>query len=384
MAPLKIPEPTWLTTNAALAEACQDWLREPYLAVDTEFVRTRTYYPQAGLVQVASRQGSYLIDPLTIDNWQPLAEVFEHPLVVKVFHACAEDLEVCRLLTGVVPSPLADSQWGAALVGFGGSLGFQKIVKELLNLNLPKEETRSNWLERPLRPEQVRYATADVHYLHKLYPKLIRQLKALGREAWLNEDCQRWVRQAQAPDDLSSLYRRIKLAWKLRPQEQLVLQQLTVWREQQARLQDVPRGKIADDQSLWNMARFKAKNRDQLAKAGLRAALIREHGKEILKLIDQALQLDRQYWPDVLDKPLSPLAGQWMKKLRQVVADKAELLDLPADVLAKKKALDVLLRSGYPRGPFRLPDELTGWRRAEIGDYLVRLLEECSRGETTG
>lgn len=384
MAQLKIPEPIWITTNQALAQVCQDWVAEPFLAVDTEFVRTRTYYPQAGLIQVASRQGSFLIDPLSIDDWQPLAQIFEHPLVVKVFHACAEDLEVCRLLTGVVPSPLADSQIGAALAGMGGSLGFQKIVKELLNLNLPKEETRSNWLERPLRPEQERYAVADVHYLHRLYPKLIKQLRALEREAWLSEDCDRLVQQAQAPDDLSGLYRRIKLAWKLRPQEQFVLQQLTVWREQQARLQDVPRGKVADDQSLWNIARFKARNRDQLAKAGLRPAMVREQGKEILKVVDQALQLDKQYWPSVLDRPLSPLAGQWLKKMRQVVSDKAELLNVPADVLVKKKSLEAILRSGYPRGPFRLPAELAGWRKTEIGDYLVRLLEECSRGQTTG
>ncbi|ASP39696.1 ribonuclease D [Bacterioplanes sanyensis] len=384
MAQLKIPEPIWLTNNADLAAACQDWCAEAFIAVDTEFVRTKTYFPQAGLIQVASRQGSYLIDPLVIDDWQPLAEVFEHPLVVKVFHACAEDLEVCRLLTGAVPAPLADSQLAAALAGLGGSLGFQKIVKELLRINLPKEETRSNWLQRPLRDEQIRYAVADVHYLHRLYPKLIKLLKSLQRESWLSEECDRLVRQVQVPDDLSGLYRRIKLAWKLRPQEQLVLQQLAVWREQQARASDVPRGQICDDQSLWNIARFKARNRDQLAKAGMRPSIIRDHGKDVLKLVDQALKLDKQYWPKVLDKPLSPLAGQWLKKLRAAAVEKAELLDIPPDLLVKKKMLEALLRSGYPRGPFELPDELSGWRRAEIGDYLVRLLEECSRGETTG
>jgi len=371
-------EPHWINTNQLLAEVCQSWLQEAYLAVDTEFVRTTTFYPKAGLIQVTSSVADYLIDPLEISDWQPLRQVFEHPLVVKVFHACAEDLEVCRQLIGCVPSPLADSQHAAALCGLGGSLGFQRLVAEVLNVDLAKGETRSNWLERPLRDEQIQYAVADVYYLYRLYPKLLAQLKQLGRESWLAEDCQRLVQQAMAPDDLAGQYRRVKLAWKLRAQEQFVLQQLVVWREQRARERDVPRSKVIDDGTLWNIARYKAKNRDQLARSGMKPGALKQDGKAILQIVTQALAMDSDHWPRQLDKPLSPDAGQWLKELKKIINQRAETLQIPADLLVRKKTLEALLRSAYPSGQGTLPESLQGWRKTEIGEALLVKLAELN------
>lgn len=379
MGKLRIPEPLWVVTNEQLQDVCQRWAAEAYIAVDTEFLRTSTFYPEAGLLQVADSQGSVLIDPLTISDWQPLVEIFQHPLVVKVFHACAEDLEVCRRLTGVMPHPLADTQVGGALAGLGGVMGFQRLVKEVLNINLPKEETRSDWLKRPLREEQIEYAVADVHYLYRLYPKLMSLLKKLGRQAWLSEDCERMLRVAESSDKASTYYRRVKLAWKLRPQELLVLQQLVLWREEQARQRNVPRNKVVDDNSLWNIARFKSKNREQLAKAGVPPVIIREDGDVLLAIVSDVVAADKSAWPKQLDRPLSPQAGQWLKIMKEAVASKAEALGVPAEVLARKKALESLLRSGFPNGPFRLPESLSGWRKAEIGDYLIQILQDQTR-----
>lgn len=379
MGKLRIPEPQWVVTNEQLQDVCQRWAAEAYIAVDTEFLRTSTFYPEAGLLQVADSQGSVLIDPLTISDWQPLVDIFLHPLVVKVFHACAEDLEVCRCLTGVMPYPLADTQLGGALAGLGGVMGFQRLVKEVLNINLPKEETRSDWLKRPLREEQIEYAVADVHYLYRLYPKLMSLLKKLGRQAWLSEDCERMLRVAENSDKASTYYRRVKLAWKLRPQELLVLQQLVLWREEQARKRNVPRNKVVDDNSLWNIARFKSKNREQLAKAGVPPVVIREDGDVLLAIVADVAAADKSAWPKQLDRPLSPQAGQWLKVMKEAVASKAEALGIPAEVLARKKALESLLRSGFPNGPFRLPESLSGWRKAEIGDYLIQILQDQTR-----
>ena len=376
MTRLKIPDPVWITSDEQLAEHCREWLQEPYLAVDTEFMRVTTFYPQAGLVQIADSRGCYLIDPLSITDWSPFADVLTHPLVVKVFHACAEDLEVCRCLTGALPSPLADTQLAAALGGLGGSMGFQRVVKDVLNINLPKEETRSNWLSRPLRDEQIRYAVADVHYLFRVYPKLMSLLKRLDRQHWLSEDCDRLLQQAEQSDQLNHYYRRIKLAWKLRPQELMLLQQLSLWREQQARERNVPRGKILDDNTLWNIARFKASTNDQLARAGVQPVVIRNDGKDLLEIVRQVLALDKTVLPRMLDKPLNPHAGQWFKMLRDVVSNKAEVLGIPPDLLVNKKTLEALLRSGYPNGPYRLPESLTGWRKTEIGDYLLMILKD--------
>lgn len=378
MTKLKIPDPIWIVDNAALKSACAKWMQEPFIAVDTEFMRTTTFYPEAGLVQIASSDGSYLIDPLTITDWQPFAELLTHPLVVKVFHACLEDLEVCRCLTGVLPTPLADTQVAAALASIGGGMGFQRLLEEVLGLHLPKEETRSNWMLRPLREEQIRYAVADVHYLFKLYPKLMARLKELGRQHWLSEDCERMLLQAEKADQASNYYRRIKLAWKLRAQELMILQQVSFWREKQARALNVPRGKVVDDTTLWNIARFKASNNDQLAKAGVPSAIIREHGSELIKLVKEVLALDKKLLPKEMDKPLSIHAGLWFKEIKDITAAKAEALNMPADLLVKKQALESLLRSGYPRGPYRLPELLSGWRKAEIGDALADKLQHLS------
>ncbi|AHK15982.1 MULTISPECIES: ribonuclease D [Thalassolituus] len=377
MSRLDIPEPLWIADHDALTDACRQWLTEDYLAVDTEFVRTTTFYPQAGLIQIAGEKGCYLIDPLLIKDWTPFVEVLQAPTVLKVFHACAEDLEVCRRLTGVIPRPLADSQLGIALAGHGGSMGFQRAVMALLEIDLPKEETRSNWLHRPLRPEQVDYAVADVHYLYQLYPVLRQQLRDLGREEWLAEDCTRLLDASdQIDDSYLALYRKVKLAWKLRPQEQYILQQLTVWREQEARNRDVPRNKVVDDNSLWNIARFKAKNRDQLVKAGVKPPIVRDAGNILLKIVETAMTKDEAFWPEQLDRPLSPIAAQSMKDLKDAVTLTAEQLNIPTELLANKRALEFVVRSGYHDGQYQLPEVLSGWRKDVIGQTLLLMMTQ--------
>ena len=379
MSNLKIPEPIWITNNQALKDACLAWQQEPFLAVDTEFVRVSTFYPQAGLVQICASTGSFLIDPLCIDDWQPLAEILTHPFVVKVFHACLEDLEVCRRLTGTLPSPIADTQLAAAFVGFEMGLSFQRLLKEVLHLDLAKEETRSNWLQRPLNTQQIRYAVADVHYLYKLYPKLILQLKARQREAWFAEDSARLLESITQADERQNYYKRIKLAWKLRPQELLLLQQLSLWRENLARKNDVPRSRILDDNELWSLARFKPEHNEKLAKLGLKPAFIREHGAAILTMAKDVLAVKPESWPKTLERPLGPEAGEVLKTLKDMVAERAQELAIPSDLLANKKALSALLKSGYQTGHYRLPEVLSLWRKAEIADNLIIYLQELYR-----
>lgn len=377
MTVLHVPEPIWVSSNELLHEYCQAWLQEPFLALDTEFVRVSTFYPQAGLLQVADRQACYLIDPLLITDWTPLAHVFRCESVIKVFHACLEDIEVCRRLTGELPAPLVDSQLAAALAGMGGSLGFQKLVGLLLEVELAKEETRSNWLQRPLSDEQVRYAVADVFYLHQLYPLLDDVLIRQGRREWLSEDCQRLLADVGQTDNPADYYRRVKLAWRLRPQEQYVLQQVALWRELKARERDVPRSKVIDDQCLWNMARFKPANREQLARAGLRNDILRHDAPELIRIIRDALAAPSDQWPRTLDIPLSPEAGVWLKQTKEVVASRAALLNIPPEILARKKALEALIRTG-DSGQWRLPESLSGWRQEQIGAPLLALLADVS------
>lgn len=375
MKKLNIPNPIWIVDNQQLADICLDWLQAPFLAVDTEFIRTKTFYPEAGLIQVADAKACYLIDPLTISHWQPLIDVFTHPLVVKVFHACPEDLEVCRHVLGVFPEPLADTQLAAAYAGLGGGLGFQRLLEETLGMHLPKEETRSDWLSRPLSENQISYATADVYYLHKIYPKLMQSLKKLEREHWLNEDCERILKNALEAEKPESYYTRIKQGWRLKPQELFLLKQLSLWREKQARKEDIPRNHVIDGQVLWNVARFKVAHKEGMLKSGMRSQQWHKYGEELVELVSQVLKIDSSAWPKPLNKPLSPEMAFQFKDLKNLVKERAEQLEVPAELLANKKSLEVLLRSGMMTQDYQLPPLLRGWRKEEIGQELLTFLQ---------
>jgi ribonuclease D len=370
-----IPQPIWITSDGDLAKYCRLWQQQDFIVLDTEFVRTSTFFPKVGLVQVADESACYLIDPLTITDWSSFADLLDDQQVVKVFHACSEDLEVCHRLTGTIPSPVADTQVGAALGSLGGIMGFQRLVKAVLDIDIDKGETRSDWLQRPLRPQQIEYAVADVFYLYQCYERLLTLLTDMERLVWWQEDCARLLEQGTISDDYSQQYRKVKLAWKLRPQEQYVLQQMAIWREETARLWNVPRSQVVADNVLWNMARYQPEHQGDLARAGMKPHVRQREGEQSLTLIANAMVADESCWPDVLQKPLSPQAGELLKVLKKAVTERADSIDIPADMLVKKKTLEALLRTGYPRGPYQLPEPLQGWRKVEIAEQLLEYLQ---------
>jgi ribonuclease D len=162
----------WIGDNASLAQHCATWRSLAFVAVDTEFMRVDTFYPIAGLLQVSEGERAYLIDPLLISDWTPFAELLQDPAVVKVLHACSEDLEVFLRLTGSLPGPLFDTQLAAGYLNLGFSMGYSRLVQAVLNIELPKGETRSDWLQRPLSATQVSYAAEDVLHLAEVYAQL--------------------------------------------------------------------------------------------------------------------------------------------------------------------------------------------------------------------
>lgn len=376
-----IPQPIWITTDSDLAKYCHLWQQQAFISLDTEFIRTSTFFPKAGLVQVADGTACYLVDPLTITDWSSFADLLDNQDVIKVFHACSEDLEVCHRLTGTTPNPVADTQTGAALASLGGIMGFQRLVKAVLDIDIDKGETRSDWLQRPLRPQQIQYAVADVFYLHQCYVRLQALLADMGRLEWWQEDCRRLLELGQINDDYNQQYRKVKLAWKLRPQEQYILQQMTIWREVTARSWNVPRSQVIADNVLWNIARYQPKHQGDLTRAGMKPHVCQRVGEEALVLIAKALEVDEASWPDALQKPLSPQAGEQLKVLKKAVTERADSIDIPADMLVKKKTLEALMRSGYPRGPYQLPEPLLGWRKTEIADKLLDYLNQTDLSE---
>ncbi|KAF1066436.1 MAG: Ribonuclease D [Pseudomonas citronellolis] len=364
----------WIRDDASLARQCQLWKERPYLALDTEFMRVDTYYPKAGLVQVGDGQSAWLIDPLLIRDWSPFAALLEAPEVVKVFHACGEDLEVFQRLTGSLPAPLFDTQLAAAFVGLPHSMGYSKLVLELLGVELPKDETRSDWLQRPLTDMQMRYAADDVLHLGEVYLKLEARLDPT-RRAWLLADGADLVRNQLRVSDPRKAYREVKLAWKLSRPQLAVLRELCVWREEQARLRNQPRNRVLREQTLWPLARFQPADKVALARIDeMHPRTVRQDGDTLLGLMAHAAALPADQWPETLPEPLPREVTTLLKQLREVGQREAERLGMAPELMLRKKILEALIKSGYPNGPYALPEALQGWRRELMDQALLDCL----------
>lgn len=364
----------WIRDDAELAKHCADWRRLPFVALDTEFMRVDTFYPKAGLVQVGDGERAFLIDPLLIRDWSAFAALLEDSAVLKVLHACSEDLEVFLRLTGALPQPLLDTQLAAGYLGIGYSMGYSRLVQAVLNIDLPKDETRSDWLQRPLTEMQVRYAAEDAQHLAELYAALAPRLTEPKR-SWVLEDGAELVanlRREIAPEEL---YREAKLAWKLSRAQLAVLRELCAWRELEARLRDQPRNRILREHSLWPLARFQPDNLVALARIDdMHPRTVRQDGNTLLKLIREAAETPPAEWPESLPEPLPPEAAPLLKKLRAVGHAEAERLGMAPELMLRKKHLEALLKSGFPNGPYSLPEGLRGWRRELMGQTLLDTL----------
>jgi len=364
----------WIRDDEALARHCEAWKRLPFVALDTEFMRVDTFYPIAALLQVCDGERVFLIDPLTISAWEPFAELLENPSVVKVLHACSEDLEVFQRLAGSLPAPLFDTQLAAAYLNLGFSMGYSRLVQAVLGIELPKGETRSDWLQRPLSDLQVQYAAEDARHLAELYRVLDARLGEEKR-AWLLEDGAELVAGLRREVDPLSLYRESKLGWKLTPQQLAVLRALYAWREREARRRNLPRNRILREHALWPLARFQPDNPVSLARIeDMHPKTVRQDGEQIIRLIREAAASDPQAWPEPLPEPLPPDSAPSLKALRTVGQVEAERLQIAPELILRKKALEALLRSGYPTGPYQLPDSLRGWRRQLLGPLLLDAL----------
>ncbi|ALN19795.1 ribonuclease D [Ectopseudomonas mendocina] len=370
----------WILDDAGLAEHCAAWQALPFVALDTEFMRVDTFYPIAGLLQVSGGDGAYLIDPLRISDWRPFAALLEAPNVVKVLHSCSEDLEVFLRLSGSLPAPLFDTQLAAGYLNLGFSMGYSRLVQALLDIELPKGETRSDWLQRPLSELQVRYAAEDVLHLVEVYRALMARL-APQKVEWVLEDGAELVANLSrevAPEDA---WREAKLAWKLSRQQQAVLRALCAWREREARARNQPRNRVLREHSLWPLARTQPDNLVALARIeDMHPKTVRQDGETLLKLIHEAAALPPEQWPEALPEPLPIEASALLKKLRAVGQREGERLDIVPELMLRKKTLEALLKSGFPNGPYQLPDSLRGWRRELMGQALLDCL--AAEGES--
>ncbi|MEH6388616.1 MULTISPECIES: ribonuclease D [Pseudomonas] len=362
----------FIDRNEVLAEWCERWLKLPYVAVDTEFVRTETFYPIAGLIQIGDGQHAYLIDPLAITEWAPLVELLGAPGVIKVFHSCSEDLEVFHHLCGVVPQPLFDTQLAAAYLGMDFSMGYSRLVKALLDIELAKDETRSDWLQRPLSPTQLQYAADDALHLAQIYELMAPRIDAAGLTSWLLSDTAEQGSHVGVLQDPDQAYRGIKQAWRLKPDELAILKLLAAWREREARQRDQARNRILRESAMVPIAQRQPDSLQTLSRIeDMHPRSVRHDGEMVLELVRQGQAIPPSEWPQPLPEPLPPDANRLLKSLRKIGQRHAVKLNIAPELMLRKKVLEAIVRTGYPAGPYSLPDELNGWRRELMGAELL-------------
>jgi len=369
--------PRWIDDPAALASLIA--APPAVLALDTEFVRERTYWPQLALVQIAIHDGEgepddeqiLLIDPLIPGMPEALAQVLTDPRSIKLMHSAGEDLIAFRHTCKALPRPLFDTQIAAALCGVGAGLGYQRLIQALLGVNVDKGETRSDWLRRPLSPAQLQYAADDVRYLHASGRILRERLEAAGRMDWLEEDCNRQLDNAEQDEADPWPHLSMRSAQFLDRDGQIRLLRLLRWRESRARGNDRPRSWILDNELAQLLARTPP------ADLGALRRLFEGHPKAPQKLATQVLEALHTPLPGEDALPLARVDDrdrQAYKRLQQAVAARSEALGLPDGVLASRRWIEAL-QDGED-----WPGALAGWRRRELEPHLAPLLAPTGGG----
>jgi len=359
---------SFITTTKALEEACDIWVKTGVIGLDTEFFRETTYFPRPALIQVAGAQGVSLIDPLAVSDLDSLKAVLMERAVVKVMHACDEDLEVLELVTGGSVENVFDTQLAAAFAGYGFSLGYQNLVEQLFGIVLDKNETRSNWLRRPLSSAQLRYAALDATYLLPMHDRLFREIEATGRSVWPNEELEHRRRSRSDENLLDTVYLRVRGRGRLTSEQRSVLRALCQWRETEAMVRDTPRRHLLSDGLLVKLAGVASTDVTSLEDVqGLPADIRTRYGQSLLACIAQA-RSSGPHQPDTVVN-LKPYSDQ-LDHLKSVVQRIAETHNLPPELLANKRMLEELVVSVVNQE--MVPSKFQGWRFELVSQMLLK------------
>jgi ribonuclease D len=337
------------------------------IALDTEFMREKTYRAELCLLQLAVDGEAVCIDPLAIADLSPIAPLLSSPAVVKIMHAARQDLEVLLPAVGLV-RPVFDTQIAAALAGHPSQVGYAELARRLLGVELPKAHTRTDWARRPLSAEQQEYALDDVRHLPALRDGLLEALAARGRVAWLEEELAALGNADAlevAPEDA---WRKVKGLPALDAGRQALVQTLAAWRERRAIDRNRPRGWILDDALLREIALRLPRSLDALASLPeMQESVVRKCGEELLAMVREAgiadppPPLPRRERPD-------PEVLALVKRLGDISADVAKQLEISPEVLATRRELEKLAAGK------RDVSLLRGWRAEVLGAKLLAVL----------
>ncbi|MFK7862883.1 MAG: ribonuclease D [Pseudohongiellaceae bacterium] len=373
---------TYVTSNDEFNALCEKWQKLSAIAIDTEFMRTNTFYAKIGLLQIADRERIYLIDPLEIKDWDGFRNLLNSPDCTIVVHSAGEDLNLLLTHIGCLPCCLFDTQIAAAFLGYGFSLSYQALVEKLVGVTVEKGETRSDWLRRPLSPSQLQYAASDVLYLLEVADTLRESLIEKSRLSWFASECQLLLSAAEQVEDEANwglLYANVSNSWRLNDQALKYLKTLCIWRERESRERNRPRSWIAKDNDLYSLAESAA-GFESITEESLKSIKVQEtkflsrYAKEFKKLLSES-KSDLATDKSVLNYPLESSDRKVLKKLQKVVETKAEEFNLAPELLGRKKHLLEIIKRFKLSGKVSWEEANNDWRSQLLETEFSKLLK---------
>jgi ribonuclease D len=368
-----------ITRQDELAAFCAECAAHPYVAVDTEFMRERTYWPQLCLVQLArpgtDPDSAAAIDPLAGDlDLAPLFGLMRNPDVVKVFHAARQDVEIFHNLGGLVPFPMFDTQVAAMVCGYGDQVGYETLVKRIARQPLDKSSRFTDWMRRPLSDKQVAYALGDVTHLRVIYEKLAAQLKRTGRGSWVAEEMGVLTDPETYRNEPEEAWRRLRTR-SAKGRFLTAVQALAAWREREAQARDVPRSRVLKDDALLEIASARPRTLEDLCALRMVQREGRKQGaaEAILAVVAEAESRPPVTPPEEVGEA-APRQGApaLVELLKVLLKAKCDAMDVAQRLVASSADLEALASEQEPDVP-----ALRGWRREVFGADALRL----KRGE---
>lgn len=360
-----------ITDTARLSEFCARLAQEEFVAVDTEFIREKTYYPQVCLIQLAGEGEAYAVDALAPGlDLSPVYDLMRNPNVLKVFHAARQDIEIFMMKMDAVPAPMFDTQVAAMVAGFGEQAGYETLVQALARASIDKSSRFTDWALRPLTEKQVAYALSDVTYLRTVYKKLKERLDRSGRHHWVESEMQTLTDPATYRGDPREMWRRLRVRSQ-KPRFLAILRELAAWRELAAQQRDIPRQRMLRDEALIEIAAHAPATSDELARTrGLSDGLARgKIGAELLAAVARGVAVPESEAPHMAERPDLPRSnGAVAEILRVLLKMRADEHNVAARLIAASDDLDRLAAEDEPDVP-----ALKGWRREIFGEDAIAL-----------
>ncbi|MBH0064324.1 ribonuclease D [Psychrobacter sp. SZ93C1] len=369
---------TWVREQGGLAQVIDALATCGRVALDTEFIKRDTYYPRLALVQLNTGDHIYLLDAPQLqlaELWQALSEVD-----VAIWHACGEDLGIFYLLSGCPPlTNIFDTQIALSYLTGQLQMGYQQALDDQLDMHIDKEQSQSDWLQRPLSDEQEQYAIDDVRFLPALYLNLEYELKKQGLYDYVWADCQLYAHELYKTQHVEDDAMYLTMAdYRYNSQEMAILQGVATWREELARSTNQPRTFVIKKQAVREIVTEKPNSmRDLAHKTTMHRSMLRLYGEELLKIIREAKSLPPAEHPDRLLPPYRSKNKVLSKAVQQAIDDQAQKIGVPANVLMRKKWLGQLYEIiAFNKALTELPQGLKGWRNDWVTQTLIPVIEK--------